>query len=92
MSCMETLIPELVQQNARLNLGFVTINPSGQISMMNMERKANTPRAPLRGFFTKRRSMWSHKKRNLTVAFDVCFLSLRRMVSHAWVPTNDWGA
>lgn len=36
-SCMETLIPELVQQNARLNLGFLTINPSGQISMMNME-------------------------------------------------------
>lgn len=36
-SCMEKLIPELERSSAYLNLGFATINPSGQISMMNME-------------------------------------------------------
>lgn len=65
-ACMETLIPELVKQNASLNLGFVTINPSGQISMMNME----TP-PPGHARVWK----WSHKKANLTVRYKPAFIS-----------------
>ena len=36
-SCLEPLVSELVQNNARLDLGFMTINPTGDILLMKME-------------------------------------------------------
>ncbi|BEI31819.1 hypothetical protein BSKO_mt0072 (mitochondrion) [Bryopsis sp. KO-2023] len=36
-SCLEPLVSELVQNNARLDLGFITLNPTGEICMMKME-------------------------------------------------------
>lgn len=36
-ACIEPLVSELVESNTRLDLGFITLNPSGDICMMKME-------------------------------------------------------
>lgn len=79
-SCMETLIPELVQQNARLNLGFMTINPSGQICMM----ETPPPGHPCEGLDVVTQKTQSDG------GVQVCFHY------DAWLKcvgkTNNWGA